>query len=76
MANSNDILINSILALYSQVSNKKKIVVKDLYEDFFKLKVREPLVQSSEHLGKVPMEFHLLEDDLTESPFWKDVNRY
>lgn len=61
-------LLDSVTQLY-QVVTGHPVTVDEIVSKALDLKIREGLVQSSEHLGKFPMQAHILEDDISEEPF-------
>jgi len=65
-------ILQSVTGLY-QVVTGQNVTLDEIVDLSLKLKVTEPLLQSSPHMGKFPMESHILDGDIEDTPFILDL---
>lgn len=62
-------LSDNILELYKEVTGDKEATYDSIIVKLSKLKVNEPMLHTSEVLGKIPINDHILESDVEENDF-------
>jgi len=57
---------DALLDLYRFISGNTTFSINDVCSEFSRAPITEPLVQNSRVLGKVPLNRHILSEDLEE----------
>ncbi len=65
----NEDLSQAVLRFYRRISGNDKINYSDIRNSFKAIRVTEPLIHTSQVSGKIPVNDHLLDDDLIEDKF-------